>query len=58
MLPTGLTQSGVSVLDAAAGNGFTPNIVNIMTMDYGTSGTEMGTAANQALDAIPVAPRL
>jgi hypothetical protein len=25
--------------------------VNIMTMDYGTSGTEMGTAANQALDA-------
>ena len=22
-----------------------------MTMDYGTSGTEMGTAADQALDA-------
>ena len=22
-----------------------------VTMDYGTSGTEMGTAANQALDA-------
>src|SRR6266567_1070233 len=51
VLPTGLPQDGVSVLDAAAANGFTPNVVNIMTMDYGTSGTEMGTAANQALDA-------
>jgi hypothetical protein len=51
VLPTGLTQSGVSVLSAAAASGFTPNIVNIMTMDYGSSGTEMGAAANQALDA-------
>jgi hypothetical protein len=51
VLPTGLPQDGVSVLDAAAANGFTPDVVNIMTMDYGTSGTEMGTAANQALDA-------
>jgi len=51
VLPTGFTSAGLDVLDAAASNGFTPNIVNIMTMDYGTSGTEMGTAANQALDA-------
>ncbi len=51
VLPTGLTQSGASVLSAAAASGFTPNIVNIMTMDYGSSGTEMGAAANQALDA-------
>jgi hypothetical protein len=51
VLPTGLTQDGINVLDAAAANGFTPNIVNIMTMDYGTSGTEMGTASNQALNA-------
>jgi Glycosyl hydrolases family 18 len=51
VLPTGLTQSGVSVLSAAAASGFTPDIVNIMTMDYGSSGTEMGAAANQALDA-------
>ncbi|MEY9936812.1 chitinase [Streptacidiphilus sp. MAP5-3] len=49
--PTGLTQSGVNVLTTAVANGFTPDVVNIMTMDYGTSGTEMGTAANQALDA-------
>jgi hypothetical protein len=51
VLPTGMTQSGVSVLDAAASSGFKPDIVNIMTMDYGSSGTEMGAAANQALDA-------
>ena len=51
VLPTGLTQDGLNVLDAAVANGFTPNVVNIMTMDYGSSGTEMGTAANQALDA-------
>jgi hypothetical protein len=51
VLPTGLTSSGEGVLTTSLANGFTPNIVNIMTMDYGTSGTEMGTAANQALDA-------
>ena len=51
VLPTGLTQDGLNVLDAAVANGFTPNVVNIMTMDYGSSGTEMGSAANQALDA-------
>jgi hypothetical protein len=51
VLPTGLTSVGEGVLTTALANGFTPSIVNIMTMDYGTSGTEMGTAANQALDA-------
>jgi hypothetical protein len=51
VLPTGLTSSGIDVLDAAVANGFTPNIVNIMAMDYGTSGTEMGTAATEAMDA-------
>jgi hypothetical protein len=51
VLPTGMTSSGTAVLTTARANGFTPNVVNIMTMDYGSSGTEMGTAANQALDA-------
>jgi hypothetical protein len=51
VLPTGLTSDGTNVLSVAKPNGFTPNVVNIMTMDYGSSGTEMGTAANQALDA-------
>jgi hypothetical protein len=51
VLPTGLTSPGLAVLTNGKSNGFTPNVVNIMTMDYGTSGTEMGTASNQALDA-------
>ena len=51
VLPTGFTSEGEGVLTTALANGFTPNIVNIMTMDYGTSGTEMGSAANQALDS-------
>jgi hypothetical protein len=51
VLPTGLPGSGTDVLSTALADGFTPNVVNIMTMDYGTPGTEMGTAANQALDA-------
>lgn len=50
-LPSGLTSSGTSLLSNARSNGFTPDIVDVMTMDYGTSGTEMGTAANQSLDA-------
>jgi hypothetical protein len=51
VLPSGFTSEGLGVIQAAANNGFRPNVVNIMTMDYGTSGTEMGSAANQALDA-------
>jgi hypothetical protein len=51
VLPTGLTSTGEGILSTSLSAGFTPNIVNIMTMDYGTSGTEMGTAANEALDA-------
>jgi len=54
VLPSGLTSTGLGVLTTSKSNGFTPNLVNVMTMDYGTSGTEMGTAANQALDATAV----
>jgi chitinase len=50
--PTGLTSDGVNVLTNGKSNGFTPDLVNVMTMDYGSSGTEMGDAANQALDAV------
>jgi hypothetical protein len=51
VLPSGFTSDGLGVIQAAANNGFRPNVVNIMTMDYGTSGTEMGSAADQALSA-------
>ncbi|MEY9968414.1 hypothetical protein ABIA33_006498 [Streptacidiphilus sp. MAP12-16] len=50
--PGGLSQDGVNLLNNARSNGFTPDVVNIMTMDYATSGTEMGNASNQALDAV------
>lgn len=49
--PSGLSSDGQYVLSNGKANGFVPNYVNLMTMDYGTSGTEMGTAANSALDA-------
>jgi Glycosyl hydrolases family 18 len=51
VLPSGFTSDGLNVLNAAQSSGFKPDVVNVMTMDYGTSGTEMGTASNQALDA-------
>ena len=50
-LPSGLTSDGLYVLSSGRSNGFTPDVVNVMAMDYGSSGTEMGTAANQAMDA-------
>ena len=48
--PTGLSSDGQYVLNSGKSAGFTPNVVNVMAMDYGTSGTEMGSAANQAMD--------
>jgi hypothetical protein len=50
-LPSGLTEDGTKLLATGKANGFVPDVVNIMSMDYGTSGTEMGDAANSALDA-------
>ena len=47
----GLSGDGVNVLNNAHADGFTPDVVNLMTMDYGTSGVEMGNAANSAVDA-------
>ncbi len=50
-LPSGLGGDEMNVLTNARANGFTPDIVNLMTMDYATAGTEMGNASNQAVDA-------
>jgi hypothetical protein len=51
VLPTGLTSDGLYVLSSGRADGFTPDVVNVMAMDYGSSGTEMGASANQAMDA-------
>ncbi len=49
VLSSGLTSPGMSVLTNGLSNGFRPNIVNVMAFDFGTSGTEMGQAAEQGL---------
>jgi Glycosyl hydrolases family 18/Carbohydrate binding domain len=49
VLPTGLVSSGISLLQNAIANGVNVNIVNIMTMDYGSSfSTNMGQDAVDA----------
>ena len=51
VLPTGLIASGVNVLTTAKADGFTPDIINVMAMDYGSSvdnGGQMGLDATQA----------
>jgi chitodextrinase len=44
VLPSGLTD-GVALLRDAASNGFTPDVVNVMAMDYGGAVADMGQAA-------------
>ncbi|MER5435525.1 chitinase [Streptomyces sp. NPDC002588] len=46
----GLSGDDVNLLNNAVSNGFTPDVVNLMTMDYGPAGIDMGAAADQALD--------
>ena len=52
VLPTGLVAGdGLNLLSSAKSDGVALSVVNIMTMDYGTSGIEMGSAATQAAAA-------
>jgi hypothetical protein len=49
VLPTGLVANdGLNLLSSAKSDGVALSVVNIMTMDYGTSGIEMGSAATEA----------
>src|SRR5439155_22348246 len=50
VLPTGLTQDGINLLQNAISNGVHVSVVNIMTMDYGSSfpPNQMGQNAIQA----------
>lgn len=53
IMPTGLTNDGLNVLDSAIANGVALSRVNGMTMDYGIEPPpEMGTAAEQAATAL------
>lgn len=51
-MPTGLVQDGLNVLNAALANNVTLDAVNIMTMDYGPSGIDMGAAAISAAQGL------
>ncbi|MEY9844439.1 hypothetical protein ABH940_001506 [Streptacidiphilus sp. BW17] len=52
VLPTGLTQDGVNILQAAKNVGIKIDVVNIMAMDYyAGTGEEMGQAAVSAAQA-------
>ncbi|KVK82591.1 chitinase [Burkholderia sp. MSMB1498] len=51
-MPTGLVQDGLNVLNAALANKVALDAVNIMTMDYGPSGIDMGAAAISAAQGL------
>lgn len=48
VLPTGLTQDGVGLVENARANGVAIDAVNIMAMDYGPPSSAMGDLAVQA----------
>jgi hypothetical protein len=51
--PTGLVAGdGLNLLSSAKSDGVALSVVNIMTMDFGSSGTEMGSASTQAAAAV------
>ncbi|HTC92978.1 MAG TPA: malectin domain-containing carbohydrate-binding protein [Terriglobales bacterium] len=55
VLPTGLVFTGMDVLTQAHKDGFNPNVINVMAMDYGGSvdnGGQMGLDAIDAAQAV------
>ena len=51
VLPTGLVQSGVNILNSVRTDGLVLDVVNVMAMDYGSAndnGGQMGLSAQQA----------
>ncbi|MGA2890264.1 MAG: carbohydrate-binding protein [Terracidiphilus sp.] len=54
VMPTGLVTAGLNIVDACHADGFHPDTVNVMTMDYGSAsdnGGQMGLDAEQAAQA-------
>jgi hypothetical protein len=54
VLPTGLIDTGVNILNSAKADGLNPDVINVMTMDYGSNadnGGAMGTDATSAASA-------
>jgi len=52
VMPTGLTNDGKNTIQSALNKGVGLDIINIMAMDYGPSGIDMGDAAISAGEAL------
>jgi hypothetical protein len=55
VLPTGLINTGTAVLNQAHTDGFNPDVINVMAMDYGSANDnngQMGLDANNAASAV------
>jgi Carbohydrate-binding module family 5/12/Glycosyl hydrolases family 18 len=51
VLPTGLINTGIAVLNQAHTDGFTPDVINVMAMDYGSANDNSGQMGLDATDA-------
>jgi len=51
VLPTGLINTGTAVLNQAHTDGFTPDVINVMAMDYGSANDNNGQMGLDATDA-------
>ncbi|WKZ86973.1 chitinase [Ralstonia pickettii] len=51
-MPYGLTSEGVNILNTAIQNKVVFDVVNLMTMDYGTANVDMGAAAISAAQSL------
>ena len=51
VLPDGLDNNGLAVLAAAKHDGLTPDVVNIMAMDYGAAVDNNGAMGADAISA-------
>ena len=52
VLPTGFDDDGLALIDAAVKDGVNINVINIMTMDYGSAVDNGGAMGTDAIDAI------
>jgi hypothetical protein len=51
VLPTGLINTGVNILNSAKSDGLALDVVNVMAMDYGSSSDNGGAMGQDAIDA-------
>jgi hypothetical protein len=53
--PFGLINTGTDLLNAAHANGFNPDVVNVMAMDYGSGNDNLASGGTMGNDAIMAA---